>query len=72
MPYIIDVDDIAGLHDELRQTVYDLQSIWDDKQYQYFCEKYVEPLSCKLKEFEDEVERCSYRIYNLQSTLEDM
>lgn len=72
MPNIINVDDIDGLHDELMQAVYNLQTIWDDKQYQYFCEKYVEPLSCKLKEFEDIVERCSYRIYNLQSTLESL
>lgn len=72
MPYIINVDDIDGLHDELMQAVYNLQTIWDDKQYQYFCEKYVEPLACNLRNFEDAVEQCSFRIYDLQMELENL
>lgn len=72
MPYIINVDDIDGLHYELMQAAFDLRIIWDDKQYHFFMEKYIAPLASKLKDFEDNINNYSSILYNLQSMIEDL
>lgn len=72
MPYIINKGDLLGIHSELEKSVNELQSIWDDKQYKYFREKYTDILINDLKDIVDEIDECVYRILNLQSKLENL
>ncbi len=72
MPYIINKNDLLGLHTELERSVAELQAIWDDKQYKYFCEKYADPLVRDLRNMDDKLDEYVHRIFNLQSRLENL
>lgn len=72
MPYIINKEVLIGLRAELESSVTDLQAIWDDKQYKYFCEKYADQLVYDLREMEDKLDEYIYRIFNLQNKLESL
>ena len=72
MPYIINKEDLMGLRTELENSVAELQTIWDDKQYKYFCEKYADQLLYDLRNMEDNLDEYIYRIYNLQMKIESL
>ena len=72
MPYIINKEDLMGLRTELENSVAELQTIWNDKQYKYFCEKYADQLVYDLRNMEDNLDEYIYRIYNLQMKIESL
>lgn len=72
MPYIINKSELMGIASEVRSSVAELQAIWNDKQYQYFCDNYAVPLVHDLKELEDKMDDIIYRVFNLQTKLENM
>ncbi len=72
MPTIVRTNDLFGLHADFLREVYRLQSLWDDRQYQYFLSHYAEPLAADLKEMEDDVRYYLQRIFIKQCELESL
>ena len=72
MPYIIRTGDLTGLYADFLKEIYKLESIWDDRQYQYFLNHYAEPLARDLKDMEDRINFYKERIYDKQMKLESL
>lgn len=69
---LITFNELSGIAGEFQGAVAELHSIWNDEQYSYFSEHYVESLIHEMEDMEDRVDEYILRISNAQMKFEGL